>query len=135
MEKLVALTRAVHLDDRKTLHDSLVNLNIVRERKNYDYEMIRGFLRSFYGPMLNDDESEIDLSSGMEFRDIMRNTNALSVMSSAPSASRMAPNQRLLITSRVGAGSVPVVSIDAWSRPRFISRNMPFRQRLTANGR
>jgi predicted unusual protein kinase regulating ubiquinone biosynthesis (AarF/ABC1/UbiB family) len=75
--KLVNLTRAVHSDDRDEIHLALVDLKMVREGKAYDYETIRGFLHSFYGPMLTDEVAKVDLSSAMEMRDVFRKKQQL----------------------------------------------------------
>ncbi len=68
--KLANLTRAVHEDNRQSIHQALVKLKMVRDDKPYDYETILGFLRSFYGPMLHDGVEKVDLSSAMEMRDV-----------------------------------------------------------------
>ncbi|MCP4675928.1 MAG: AarF/ABC1/UbiB kinase family protein [Deltaproteobacteria bacterium] len=72
VSRLVNLTRAVHRDRREAIHKALLDLNIVREGKKYDYNTIHGFLRSFYGPMLVDAVTKVDLSSAMEMRDVMK---------------------------------------------------------------
>ncbi|MCP4603733.1 MAG: AarF/ABC1/UbiB kinase family protein [Proteobacteria bacterium] len=69
--KLANLTRAVHIDEREAIHRALLSLKIVREGKKYDYDTIRDFLRGFYGPMLVDDVSRVDLSSAMDMREVM----------------------------------------------------------------
>jgi predicted unusual protein kinase regulating ubiquinone biosynthesis (AarF/ABC1/UbiB family) len=70
--KLAKLTRAIHLDRPDAVHLALVGLGIVRDGKKYDYDMIRGFLRSFYGPMLKDDVCQVNLRSAMEMRNVMK---------------------------------------------------------------
>lgn len=69
---LARLTRAVHSDERPAIHAALLGLKVVREGKSYDYDVIRGFLRSFYGPMLEDGVLPVDVSSAMEMRDVFR---------------------------------------------------------------
>ncbi len=69
--RLAHLTRAVHRDDRDALHAALVDFGIVREGKKYDYDTIRSFLRSFYGPMLQDERGPVDLGAAMEVRQVV----------------------------------------------------------------
>jgi len=71
--KLANLTRAVHRDERGAIHRALLGLGIVREGKKYDYETIRDFLRGFYGPMLIDARTRVDLSRAMDMREVMDN--------------------------------------------------------------
>ncbi len=75
--QLADLTRAVHLDDRHILHRALLQLGMVRPDKPYDHEMIRGFLRSFYGPMLRDTVDIVDLSAAMELREVFKKKQQL----------------------------------------------------------
>lgn len=74
---LAKLTRAVAQDDRNLLHQRLVDLNIVREGKKYNFDLIRGFLRSFYGPMLDDLVMRVDLSSAMEMGEVIKKKQQL----------------------------------------------------------
>lgn len=69
---LAHLTRAVHLDEQLPIHNALLQLKIVRADKPYDYELIRGFLRSFYGPMLKDEVCRVDLSSTIAMKDMFK---------------------------------------------------------------
>jgi predicted unusual protein kinase regulating ubiquinone biosynthesis (AarF/ABC1/UbiB family) len=75
--KLANLTRAVHSDRRDAIHRALLNLGIVRENKRYEYETIRGFLRSFYGPMLVDEVRRMDLSTAMDMREALKKDRQL----------------------------------------------------------
>ena len=75
--RLADLTSAVHLDHRETLHRALLQLGMVRPGKPYDHEMIRGFLRSFYGPMLRDTVAAVDLSATMELREVFKKKQQL----------------------------------------------------------
>lgn len=75
--KLVYLIKAVHADDREMLNEALLKLEIVRPGKHYDYDMIRGFLRSFHGPMLKDTVCGVDLSSAMEMKEMFKKKQQL----------------------------------------------------------
>jgi predicted unusual protein kinase regulating ubiquinone biosynthesis (AarF/ABC1/UbiB family) len=75
--KLANLTRAVHRDEQSVIHKALIGLEMVREDKPYDYQLIRGFLRSFYGPMLEDKSCVVDMSSAIEMRDIIKKKQQL----------------------------------------------------------
>ena len=70
--RLANLTRAVHSDRRGDIHHALEGLGIVHGSRKYDYDIIRGFLRSFYGPMLTDAVSRVDMSAAMEMREVMK---------------------------------------------------------------
>ncbi|MCP4198975.1 MAG: AarF/ABC1/UbiB kinase family protein [Proteobacteria bacterium] len=70
--KLANLTSAIHRDHPDGIHSALVDLMIVRDEKKYDYDMIRGFLRSFYGPMLKDEVCQVDMGSALEMREVMK---------------------------------------------------------------
>ena len=50
----------------------MLGLKIVSPDKKYDFETIRGFLRGFYGPMLVDEVSSVDLSSAMDFSEMRK---------------------------------------------------------------
>ncbi len=75
--KLAFLTKAVHLDERDMLHEALLRLDIVRPDKKYNCDVIRGFLRSFYGPMLRDSVCKVDLSSAMEMKEMFKKKQQL----------------------------------------------------------
>lgn len=75
--RLANLTRAVHRDQRDAIHRALLKLGIVREGKKYDYEMIRGFLRGFYGPMLVDEVKRMDLRESMGWREALKKDRQL----------------------------------------------------------
>jgi predicted unusual protein kinase regulating ubiquinone biosynthesis (AarF/ABC1/UbiB family) len=70
--RMANLTRAVHSDDPEALRRALLDLKIVHEGRKYDHGTIRGFLRSFYGPMLVDDTIEIDLGATMNLREMQK---------------------------------------------------------------
>ncbi|MBN2529418.1 MAG: AarF/ABC1/UbiB kinase family protein [Deltaproteobacteria bacterium] len=74
---LAHLTLAVHEDTQPALHNALLRLKIVRADKPYDYDSIRGFLRSFYGPMLKDDICPVDLSSRIEMKEMFKKKQQL----------------------------------------------------------
>jgi predicted unusual protein kinase regulating ubiquinone biosynthesis (AarF/ABC1/UbiB family) len=74
---LAFLTKAVHRDEEALIRKALLRLKIVRPNKKYDYAVIRGFLRSFYGPMLRDEVSRVDLSSAMEMKEIFKKKRQL----------------------------------------------------------
>jgi len=71
VQKLAALTRAVHCDDREALHRSLVELGMVRAGKTYDYDSARTLLRSFYGPMLRNEVLAIERGEAMPLRTVL----------------------------------------------------------------
>jgi predicted unusual protein kinase regulating ubiquinone biosynthesis (AarF/ABC1/UbiB family) len=75
--RLANLTRAVHLDRRDAIHRALLDLGIVREGREYDYETIRGFLRGFFGPMLVDEVRQMDLRKSMNWRDALKKDRQL----------------------------------------------------------
>jgi predicted unusual protein kinase regulating ubiquinone biosynthesis (AarF/ABC1/UbiB family) len=60
VQKLAALTRAVHADTRDTLHGALRDLGIVKDDQNYDFVTARGLVRSLYGPMLRDETLAVE---------------------------------------------------------------------------
>ena len=74
---LARLTRAVHSDSPQLIHDALLGLNIVKTDSRYDYDVIRGFLRSFYGPMLQDQVCAVDLSSTVAMKEMFRKKQQL----------------------------------------------------------
>ncbi len=69
VSKLAGLTRAMHADVRDDIHRALVNLEMVRDNERYDFDTIRGFLRAFFGPMLEDRCAAVDMSAAMEMRE------------------------------------------------------------------
>jgi predicted unusual protein kinase regulating ubiquinone biosynthesis (AarF/ABC1/UbiB family) len=77
VQKLAALTRAVHSDDRDALHHSLVELGMVREGKPYDYETARALVRSFYGPMLRDEVLTIERGEALPLRTVLETKREL----------------------------------------------------------
>lgn len=68
VDKLARLTRAVHSDEREQLHRSFVELGMVRENSSYDFDVARGLVRAFYGPMLHDSVQRVDLGEAMSMR-------------------------------------------------------------------
>ena len=74
---LACLTRAVHIDEQSAIHNALLRLKIVREDKKYNYDVIRGFLRAFYGPMLTDAVTAVDLSSAMDMKEMFKKKQQL----------------------------------------------------------
>jgi len=75
--KLANLTHAVHVDRRDAIHRALLSLGIVSEGKRYDYELIHGFLRGFFGPMLIDEIRPMDLRESMNWRDALKKDRQL----------------------------------------------------------
>src|SRR5499433_2811240 len=60
VQKLAALTRAVHTDTHAALHAALVNLDMVPNNDTYDFESARALVRSFYGAMVRDEIVSIE---------------------------------------------------------------------------
>jgi predicted unusual protein kinase regulating ubiquinone biosynthesis (AarF/ABC1/UbiB family) len=75
--KLANLTRAVHSDERDAIDRALQGLSIVRQGQRYDYPVIRGFLRGFYGPMLVDEVRTMNLSAAMDWREALKKDRQL----------------------------------------------------------
>lgn len=71
VERLAALTRAVMDADRTRIHRALVDLG-VDERAAYDRDAIVTLLRSFYGPLLRDEELAFDLRAEVELGKAVR---------------------------------------------------------------
>lgn len=65
---LKKLTLAVHRDEQQTLHDTLVEIGIVREGASYDFDLARALLRAFFGPMLRDEDAVIDLGDAISMK-------------------------------------------------------------------
>jgi predicted unusual protein kinase regulating ubiquinone biosynthesis (AarF/ABC1/UbiB family) len=77
VQRLAALARAVHADDRDALHRSLVEFGMVQEDKPYDYDAARMLLRSFYGPMLRDEVLAIEKGEAMPLRAVLETKREL----------------------------------------------------------
>jgi predicted unusual protein kinase regulating ubiquinone biosynthesis (AarF/ABC1/UbiB family) len=77
VQKLAALTSAVHADERDALHRSLVEFGMVREGKPYDYDSARTLVRSFYGPMLRDEVRAIERGEAMPLRAVLETKREL----------------------------------------------------------
>ena len=58
---LARLTLAVHADDGAELHRAFVAIGLVRDGQRYDFDVARGLVRGFYGPLLRDAVQRIDL--------------------------------------------------------------------------
>jgi predicted unusual protein kinase regulating ubiquinone biosynthesis (AarF/ABC1/UbiB family) len=58
--KLTALKHAVDGDRRDELHHAFVALGMVRDGQKYDFATARALVRGFYGPMLEDQELQIE---------------------------------------------------------------------------
>jgi predicted unusual protein kinase regulating ubiquinone biosynthesis (AarF/ABC1/UbiB family) len=67
LKKLAALTRAVQEDDHDGLHRAFLELGLVREGRQYDFDTARALLRSFHGPMLKDEILQVDLGEAIDF--------------------------------------------------------------------
>jgi len=72
VDALRRLTLAVHRDDRDDLHRAFLGLGMVRENKQYSFEVARDLVRSFYGPMLEDRTMAINLGTAMSMRDVFK---------------------------------------------------------------
>jgi predicted unusual protein kinase regulating ubiquinone biosynthesis (AarF/ABC1/UbiB family) len=70
LTKLAALTQAVHADDEEQLHEALLALEIVGPATRYDRPRMRELMRSFYGPMLRDDDVVFRDGDGLKMRGI-----------------------------------------------------------------
>ncbi len=70
IDKIAALTRAVQADDRALMHRAFLDFGMVRDGKDYDFDTARSLVRRFYGPMLEDRETSIDLGAGASMREI-----------------------------------------------------------------
>jgi predicted unusual protein kinase regulating ubiquinone biosynthesis (AarF/ABC1/UbiB family) len=66
------LTGAVHQDDRHELHAAFLGLGMVSEGKRYSFDVARGLVRSFYGPMLEDREQPIELAAAKSMREVFQ---------------------------------------------------------------
>jgi predicted unusual protein kinase regulating ubiquinone biosynthesis (AarF/ABC1/UbiB family) len=77
VEKLAALTSAVHADERDALHRAFVALGMVSEGKPYDFETARALVRSFYGPMLRDEVLRVEPGEAMPLRTILETKREL----------------------------------------------------------
>jgi predicted unusual protein kinase regulating ubiquinone biosynthesis (AarF/ABC1/UbiB family) len=77
VQKLTALTRAVHADERDALHHALVDFGMVRRDKPYDFDVARTLVRSFYGPMLRDDVLAIEPGEAMPLRMVLETKREL----------------------------------------------------------
>jgi predicted unusual protein kinase regulating ubiquinone biosynthesis (AarF/ABC1/UbiB family) len=77
VRKLAALTAAVHADDRRALHRSLIDLGMVQEATRYDYDAARTLIRSFYGPMLRDEVLSIAKGEAMPLRAVLETKREL----------------------------------------------------------
>lgn len=68
VDKLAALTHAVHADERNLLERALIALGILRTGQAYDYDTVRAMIRSFYGPMLRDEVCAFEAGSSEQMR-------------------------------------------------------------------
>lgn len=71
VQKLVRLTEAVQSDERDLLHRAFLDLGMVREDVEYDFDTARELVRRFYGPMLRDEVTAIELGAGAGMRRIV----------------------------------------------------------------
>jgi predicted unusual protein kinase regulating ubiquinone biosynthesis (AarF/ABC1/UbiB family) len=71
IQKLVRLTEAVQSDERDLLHRAFLDLGMVREDVEYDFDTARELVRRFYGPMLRDEVTAIELGAGAGMRRIV----------------------------------------------------------------
>jgi predicted unusual protein kinase regulating ubiquinone biosynthesis (AarF/ABC1/UbiB family) len=72
VNKLVGLSRAVQEDDRAGLHAAFVDLGMVHPSQRYDFDVARGLVRAFYGPMLRDAEIAVDLGEAKQMREVAK---------------------------------------------------------------
>ena len=77
VERMAALTRAVHGDTRTALEDALVGLGLVRRGQRYDFETARRLVRSFYGPMLRDEAVRIEPGEAKPFGAVLQSKREL----------------------------------------------------------
>jgi predicted unusual protein kinase regulating ubiquinone biosynthesis (AarF/ABC1/UbiB family) len=77
VQKLSALTRAVHVDTRAALHSALVELGMVPNDNTYDFDSARSLVRSFYGPMLRDEIASFEPGESVPFRTLLENKRKL----------------------------------------------------------
>jgi predicted unusual protein kinase regulating ubiquinone biosynthesis (AarF/ABC1/UbiB family) len=70
LTKLADLTQAVHADDEQRLHRALLALEIVGPATRYDRARMRELMRSYYGPMLRDDDVVFRHGDGLKMRGI-----------------------------------------------------------------
>ncbi|MBN2804087.1 MAG: AarF/ABC1/UbiB kinase family protein [Deltaproteobacteria bacterium] len=75
--RLANLTSAIHSNNNDEIHNALIGLKIVKEGKKYDFEMIHGFLKSFYGAMLKDETCKVNLSEAIEMREVFKKKQQL----------------------------------------------------------
>jgi hypothetical protein len=75
--RLAALTRAVHADDRNALHAALVDVGFVKSGQAYDFDTARRLVRSFYGPMLRDEELRIEVGEARPFGAVLQSKREL----------------------------------------------------------
>lgn len=66
--KLANLTRAVHADDREMLHQTFLETGMVRAGHKYDFDTARDLVRSFFGPMLQDQVQSIPEGKAITFK-------------------------------------------------------------------
>src|SRR5215472_17309356 len=77
VQKLAALTRAVHTDTHAALHAALVNLDMVPNNDTYDFESARALVRSFYGAMVRDEIVSIEPGEAIPVRTLLQNKREL----------------------------------------------------------
>jgi len=75
--KLAQLTRAVHRDEHDLLHRAFLDLGMVRDGRPYDFNIARGLVRAFYGPMLRDAVQAVDLGEAMSMRQLFEGKREL----------------------------------------------------------
>jgi predicted unusual protein kinase regulating ubiquinone biosynthesis (AarF/ABC1/UbiB family) len=75
--QLAALSSAVQSDDRDELHRAFVGLGMVQEGRDYDFATARQLVRSFYGPMLRDEELAIAPGAAATLSELAKNKREL----------------------------------------------------------
>lgn len=70
LTKLADLTQAVHSDEEERLHKALIALEVVGPATRYDRPRMRELMRSYYGPMLRDDDVVFRDGDGLKMRGI-----------------------------------------------------------------
>ncbi len=77
VQKLARLTEALHLGTKHALHDALLGLGMIREGEDYDFDSAHALVRSFYGPMLQDEVVAIGQGASLSLRSVFEGKREL----------------------------------------------------------
>jgi predicted unusual protein kinase regulating ubiquinone biosynthesis (AarF/ABC1/UbiB family) len=77
VQRLARLTEALHLGTKDALHDALLGLGMIREGENYDFDSAQVLVRSFYGPMLQDEVVAIGQGATLSLRTVFEGKREL----------------------------------------------------------